>query len=196
MIGRAQVCHEAALGKLRVENAVTEEQKSSISLANVKLCADMKAQEDAFAKRVKELQITVDGLESVVKERGMRIAAADRELTNGKKNEEQLKAKVLELQGDIEQANKEKEDQLSKLRTNETARVIALENQIALAKEEVEDLIRKKEECVTNANTLMERYMTGDLVSYHAIVLIFRNIEFGVVRRGEGFYFCIACECA
>lgn len=166
VIGRVQVCHEAALGKLRLENAVTQEQKSSVSMANIKLSAEMKEQADSFAKKVKEFEVAIEGLENVVKEREMCIAEADRESTDAKRHEEQLKVKVTQLERAIEQMNKEREEELGKLRTHETDRVIALEGRIAISMEEIEDLKKQKEEFVMSRNTLLERYATGDLVSY------------------------------
>lgn len=195
MTGRAQVCHETALGKIRLENAVVQEQKSSLSLANEKLLAEIKAQEDTLARRLKEFHVTIDGLKDVVKMKEERIAVADRESTNAKKKEEELKAKVIQLEGFIEHMKEEKEEELGMLRTHETDTVLDLEGQVAMLMKEITDLKNEKEEFVASRNTLLERYSTGDLVSYYFFSLL-AMLKLRIVRCGKRFYPFIARECS
>ncbi|KAF9450695.1 hypothetical protein P691DRAFT_773695 [Macrolepiota fuliginosa MF-IS2] len=167
--------HEAAIGALRVEIAVLQEQKSSLSLTLDGTRQEMKVQEDAFAKQLNELQTTVAtqkaDLQRVNGERDKCLVAAEKKTMKIKQREEELVGKITQLEG-VVATNASKHEEACRIRALEQNRILELSAQVAA-------LEKGEEEIVERQKALLERYRAGDLsdVEKDFVSLLFQHAQ-------------------
>lgn len=187
------------MGALRLEIAVLQEQKSSLSSTLEKLTLEMKTREDGFTSRVKELQATIAQQREEIQCLGITkeecVAEAEREGANAKKREEELSARVVQLEGVVDQMSLAKDEEIERIRTIQKDEILELEGRVVALTRQNEDLAKEKEDVVEKRNTLLERYATGDLVGRRFPLFGHRLLKVWLVGCGEGLCFDVGSEC-